>query len=256
MRELMATNLVHSGRAALAAFLRAGIDFVYPPHCVFCQQPIAAELLCEACRAELWPEERPSCLRCGAPAGPYLDTADGCVHCRQDRFAFDTVLRLGVYEGALRTACLKAKQPGAEPLVAALGGLWWEFQHERLVRERLDLVVSVPPHWWRQWSSRQYAATTLGRWLARRLHRPHAASLVRKIRRTPPQHHLSLTARRLNLRGAFRVARGTRLTGARVLLVDDILTTGTTAHEVSRVLRKAGASRIVVAVLARGLGVT
>jgi predicted amidophosphoribosyltransferase len=71
---------------------------------------------------------------------------------------------------------------------------------------------------------------------------------------TPAQSGLSPRERRANLRGAFQVRSGAELSGKCILLVDDILTTGTTAHEASKALRRADAERVVVAVVARGLG--
>ncbi|MEX1096485.1 MAG: phosphoribosyltransferase family protein, partial [Planctomycetales bacterium] len=114
-------------------------------------------------------------------------------------------------------------------------------------------VVPVPHHWTDRLRGRPNAAETVALVLARRLRVEFAGSILCKTRRTPAQASLTPAQRRTNLRRAFR-ARGRIPAGITVLLVDDILTTGTTAHEAARHLRSAGAERVLVAVLARGLG--
>lgn len=111
----------------------------------------------------------------------------------------------------------------------------------------------VPTYWLQRFSRRQHAAETLAHVWARRLQVPQAPHILRKVRWTPPQARLTPSQRRTNLRQAF-AARRDALSGASVLLADDVLTTGTTAHEAARQLRLAGAGKVVVAVIARGLG--
>ena len=246
----------------MRTFCKAGLDFVYPRACPLCgregpeiaSSPGAGPKLCDWCQWGLLLEIEDWCDRCGAPVGPHLDTSDGCVHCRGERFKFETVLRLGVYEGLLRSATLRSKEPGGQPLAAALADLLWENQREGLQQTEADWVVSVPQHWTRRIRRGHNASETLAEVLARRLKVDFAPHILSKARMTPAQTSLTAAQRRVNLRGVFR-ARGTSvLSGATVLLVDDVLTTGTTANEASKVLRRAGARRVVVAVLARGLG--
>src|SRR5665811_1008278 len=96
--QRLVRNVVRSSRTVL----RAGVDFALPPSCPCCGQetpPAATQetLLCGECVQALRPPAGPECGICGAPVGPYLDTKNGCVHCRRDKFHFDRVLRLGVY---------------------------------------------------------------------------------------------------------------------------------------------------------------
>jgi ComF family protein len=258
------SSIFDSGRLAsrgVRAFLRAAVDFVYPPVCPFCgrehgdAEPAGpGSALCGPCRARLAPIIEHACRRCAAPVGPHLDTSDGCIHCRDDRFAFETVVRLGVYDGPLRAACLRMKQPDGQVLAAAVAGLLWEREREALQRAEVDLVVPVPHHWTQRLSREHNPAATLARTLGRRLHAAVEPHILGKSRRTPAQASLPPSERRRNLRDAFRVGGASALSGRTVLLVDDVLTTGTTAHEISKVLLRAGAARVVVAVLARGLG--
>lgn len=272
--------MLEAGRA----FCRAGLDFFYPPTCVQCGcsdvmnederfarladgligpagssrraagPAFAVPAFCAACRENLVPRIAHSCSRCAAPVGPHLDTAEGCIHCRHDRFAFDGVIRLGVYEGLLRSACLKAKQAGAEPLAAALAALLLEREAAAFAQTAVDVVVPVPRHWRQRVFQPHNAAVTLADRLAGCLKAPIGRHILAKARWTPSQAGLSPKERRRNLRGAFRVWDASRLIGRSVLLVDDILTTGTTAHRASQVLKEAGAKHVTVAVVARGLG--
>lgn len=245
-----------------AATWRAGVDFVYERPCPRCriEQAAAASAeriwprLCDGCASDVAPPVEFTCFRCGAPVGPHLDTAGGCVHCRDDRFAFERAVALGVYDDALRLACLSIKQRDAEPLAAALGHLLWQRLGDELTALKADVVIAVPHHWIVRLSRGHNPAATIASVLAARLRRPFLRPGLKKIRHTPSQTALTPTERRANLRGAFRVGRRKPLAGRRVLLVDDVLTTGTTAHRAARALLDGGAAAVVVAVIARGIG--
>lgn len=196
-------------------------------------------------------------MKCAAPVGPFLDTTNGCKHCRKDRFAFETVVRLGIYDGATQQACLRMKQRDALPLGVAMSELLWRRSEHELRRLQADVAVPVPQHWTRKslrlWSGHN-SAEVLARRLASRLGIPFRDDLLWKTRRTPQQHTLTWTQRRSNLRRAFAADFPKKFRDKTVLLVDDVLTTGSTAHETSRALRDAGAGRIAVSVIARGIG--
>lgn len=243
------------------ALWRAGCDFLYPPSCPLCDSPLeqpatdaTAHRLCEHCAEKLQPDGRKSCARCGAPVGPYLDTSRGCRHCRNDRFAFESVVRFGVYERSLKRACLRMKHPHGTRLALCLAEMLWNASAGPLRDVEAKAVVSVPRHWSRCFGRSHHAAETLGRALARRLGVPFRSDPLRKIGRTQRQATLTPDKRRKNVRGAFSAELSDDLRNATLLLVDDVLTTGSTAHEAAKALRKAGAGRIVVAVIARGLG--
>jgi ComF family protein len=255
-------HLAALGARGVRALTSAAVDFVYPRQCAFCGgQTIAAgspptlqPSLCADCRQSIAPPIENPCRRCGAPGGPHLETSGGCVHCRRDRFRFESVLSLGVYSDMLRVACRRAKQPGGRPLAAALAGLLWERHGAALTAAGIDVVAAVPRHWTQRLGRAHNTAETQGEVLARRLQVEFGRHILAKVRRTPAQSSLPATQRRTNLRRAFQVRGNWLLEGASVLLVDDVLTTGSTANEVSRALQRGGAKRIVVAVSARGIG--
>jgi ComF family protein len=137
-----------------------------------------------------------------------------------------------------------------EGLSECVGELWAAHSAQRLRAENAQVVVPVPLHWRRHWQRGGNQAEHLARALASALQLPCATRWLRRVRSTPKQTGLSRTARRANVRGAFRAAPTPAWRGATVLLVDDVLTTGSTASESARALREAGAARVVVAVLA------
>jgi predicted amidophosphoribosyltransferase len=238
----------------------AALDFVYPPTCAFCQAELYEEQreacggFCFACWMALTAPTGGVCRRCGGTVGPYLDVESGCGWCRDEDYHFDRVFRLGQYDGLLGTACLWGKHRRGDPLLAALVNLLWQMEQSDLTAEGIDLVVPVPQHWMQRVYRSHNAPDTLAAVFARRLQARLGTHILRKVRMTQRQARLAPQARRINMRNAFRVAKPKAVDGANVLLVDDVMTTGATANEAARVLAAAGANRIMVAVLARALG--
>ena len=227
------------------------LDLVYPRHCPLCGSD-GGRGLCTICRGEIGDGGGRRCGRCGQPTGPHVTAGDEwrCCHCPRHHLAFSGVERLGLYEEALREACIAGKADGAEPLAAALAEWFWECRGEALCGLGVDLVVPVPQHWTKRIAVAHNQAETLAGVLGRCLRVPVGRHILRKARRTPDQSGLSAARRRANLGDSFRVWRRRGLDGAHVLLVDDVLTTGTTAHQAARALRQGGAEQVSVAVLA------
>ena len=245
----------------------AGVDLVYPPQCGFCQQDIVAPtdgiLLCAVCRRKL-AVARAACKRCGAanenlaadPIGAGGSAAsDGpCRHCRDAGFAFEAVMTLGNYHDDLRSAVLRTKRPSGESLANAMGRLLVQECQPALKQFAPTMIVAVPMHWTRRLvrgtNSPELLSAALGNGLGVRM---AWRGLVRR-RRTVHQNELLPEHRAENVRGAFRVGLGRRFKSARVLLVDDVLTTGSTANEAAKVVLSAGAAAVAIAVLARAEG--
>jgi ComF family protein len=177
-----------------------------------------------------------------------------CPQCHDRRFQFACVARLGTYQGPLRKAVLRIKQPGELALATMLGDLLATTAGARLASIGFDVVVPVPMHWTRLFWRGGNNPDTLAYRLAAQLGLPMRPRLLKRRRRTAPQASLPPSRRRANVRGAFRAPRHADLPGARVLLVDDIMTTGATVNEAARTLRRAGVELVAVAVLARAEG--
>jgi ComF family protein len=212
--------------------------------------------LCTGCRDAAIGPASDRCRRCAAPVGPFLDTQQGCFLCRRDRFHFESVIRLGVYENELRVMCLAAKRPGGEELAAALAETLWTEEGLTLLSAQPDLIVPVPHHWRESLLSAPKVPETLASVLSSRLRVRWSTSILAKVRRTSKQSGLPSGRRRVNLRKAFRVPPrfAAHVAGRRILLVDDVLTTGATADEAARALLDAGAASVRVAVIARSIG--
>jgi ComF family protein len=173
------------------------------------------------------------------------------VRCRGERFRFDRVLALGRYTGPLRDAVLRMKRSHAEPLMMAMGRFLVERFGDELKLLRQDVVVPIPMHWTRRLVRGTNSAELLGQVVARELGVVFAPRSLRRKRRTRKLAELTRTERKRTLQGAFAVSKGCDFAGARVLLVDDVLTTGTTCDTAARALRNVGAAEINVLVLAR-----
>jgi len=165
--------------------------------------------------------------------------------CRNGRRGYDEAFCYGAYEGTLRKLIHLFKYSGMRRLARPLGALL----ADALPRDRqFDLVTPVPLHWRRRWQRGFNQSELLGKAIARARRIP-AKNLLRRASATRAQAGLSNAQRRENVVGAFR-ARG-RVNGLRILLIDDVMTTGATAGACARALKKAGAKSVAVLALAR-----
>lgn len=234
------------------------LEFCFPALCPFCETREAEgesnSLFCLDCQRACREFAGRQCQRCSAIVGPFVDTAQGCVHCRDERYAFDAVCSLGPYREPLRSACLRAKYQSGHSIAMGLAQQLGTLRRTELEAWRPDLVIPVPHCWSEQVWRPHVSPTPLAETLASMTRIPARFDLLLKIKKTKKQATLPVTIRKTNLRGAFGIGGGATLGGATVLLVDDILTTGTTAHECAKVLKQAGAAQVYVAVFARVAG--
>jgi len=158
-------------------------------------------------------------------------------------------MRVGAYSGGLRALITAFKFGGHEELDVHFAGRLARVIARSAIYDEVDAVVPVPTCWQHRISRRFHPAVAVARPAARQCGIPYAPLLVRKG--GPHQVGLSHTARLANVRGRFHLARGCAVKGARLLLVDDVMTTGATASECARVLLRAGADEVHVAVIAR-----
>lgn len=230
----------------------AVLDFIYPPACDFCgvSLPSGQSAFCGDCIEQLKPRLPDECPRCGVPVGPFTNLTDGCGQCRSESFAFDRVIRLGIYDGLMRSACLRAKSNHGRTMALGLTDVLFLEKQNRFAESQFDWVVPIPEHWTRRFLHPHYAAESIASELARCLQVPFRRNLLIKCRRTPKQATSPTPQRRQQQRGSFRVAASFDVRGKSILLVDDILTTGSTAHAAAAELKRAGAKQVVVAVLA------
>lgn len=240
----------------LANFAAAAADFLFPPECLLCQRSLAVETagsgqhagsgdFCAVCLAELL-ADLPRCGRCGASCEQGLAMA--CATCRQNPPPWRAMVVLAGYGDLLRDAVLRAKRPWGEPVGMALGRRLGNEVRTELAATLPDLVVPVPMHWRRRALRGTSSAGVIAAAVARALRLPVRTSLWR-IRATCMQNRLPAEERPANVRGAFRAVRGVR--ARRVLLVDDVVTTGATVTAGTQALLAAGAKDVYVATVAK-----
>ncbi|MBU4272838.1 MAG: hypothetical protein KKA28_13340 [Planctomycetes bacterium] len=143
------------------------------------------------------------------------------------------------------------KRPSHDPLSLALGQLLWERRRDHLSEIRADVIVPVPMYWRRRLQRGKNNPETLAGCLARALGVSMLRGVLVRQLNTKPQAGLSPASRFRNVRGAFRVRRPDGIRDARILLIDDVLTTGATCSEAAKTLKRAGAAMVAVAVVAR-----
>lgn len=230
-------------------------DLVLPQTCVCCGDWISGGggWVCASCDRALrriaLADHCPRCLRTVQPWTVY----DGvCRFCRPERhWNVAGAARVGPYVWPLTGPLLALKFAGQERAAALLGKLLAEAIRGQVWCERIEALVPVPMHWRRRLQRPCDHARRLAEHVARELHLP-VWRVVTRVRYTTSQMHLStVRQRRANVRGCFLPLRRPDVRGRTVCIVDNLVLTGATVCEVSRALRRAGASRVYAAVVAR-----
>lgn len=234
-------------------FFKALLDFIYPPRCYLCGIS-SEEPVCSSCTSALLFIEDPVCQKCGKPCVSPVDLhgaslVESCRECRARRFKFSLARSLGLYEDGFKEIVREFKYRGKKRLVP----IFAEMMVSKVAPEffEVDLVSFVPLTRKKKVRRGYNQSEILAQALAGSLDLPCGSTLV-KNQETEDQSQLPAEERRKNVRGVFSSADGgVDLKGKTVLLVDDVLTTGTTVNECSKVLLKAGAKEIRVLTLAR-----
>lgn len=230
--------------------IRDVFDFCYPGICATCRGACTpSEFLCGPCSDRLAQLElAAACQRCGAPAAK---TDAPCPFCKGDGVPhYDRILRLGVFDDPLKDLIHQFKYQGRWAIGQRLAGRLLDQHVIRELLAQIDVLVPVPLHFLRQLHRGYNQATVIARHLARYSGTPIKRPLAR-IRNTHTQTHLHSRAQRFdNLRGAFRLIRPGSIRGKRVLVIDDVLTSGATLQTVGRALRRARPSSLTALVLA------
>ena len=236
--------------------LKEALDaLIFPWSCPVCGEEGLNSPFCRSCRRALVEQSARStasaCPRCALSAGPFADLRGGCAVCRGRSLGFDAALALGPYSGEIQALCLRLKHESNAWLAPWLVDIFVEARRDAISQLPRDAcIVPVPLHWRRRWWRGYNQAEALAHGLARRLNLPVYQPLKRLIA-TSRLAHKGKTARAEIMHGAFRARPNRRLIGRTVLLIDDVLTTGATCGDAARALKKAGAARVVVVVIAR-----
>ncbi len=235
---------------------RAGetaVKLVYPPCCPICDAvlPLRGGLICSACEKKLpWVTE-PACMKCGKPLA--REEAEYCADCAKIRHLFDCGRGAFAYTGELRKSIYRMKAQNRRDYLDFYADSMVRAGKRYLALWKPEVIVPIPMHW-RKKLRRGYNQSEL---LAVRISLltgiPCERHLLRCVRYTGQQKELGAEERRKNLKGSFALRQGAAVP-SRVLLADDVYTTGSTIDEASRVLRGAGVQQIFFLVLCVGKG--
>ncbi|WP_336810826.1 ComF family protein [Bosea sp. MMO-172] len=239
-------------RRSIGSGLRGLIGIVYPPTCIACQAATGeAQALCPACWRGIGFIERPYCERLGTPFP--VDLGNGLLSpaAIADPPVFARARAVCRFDGTARELVHRLKYGDRVELSLTLGRMM--AQAGRELTADADLVLPVPLHRTRLWHRRFNQAAALARIICRETGLPLETTALTRIRWTRQQVGLTRAQRAENLQGAFHVSAAMRqcVKGRRVLLVDDVLTTGATVNAASRALLRAGASAVDVLTFAR-----
>jgi competence protein ComFC len=242
--------------AAMTRWIEPGLAWFYPEVCQLCEKQRATPaggFVCAKCYGQVRFIKPPYCERCGLPFEGDINTTFECSNCQDMELHFASARSAVRAKGVVLEVIHRYKYSRA---------LWFEaFLTDLLLREALpalrgedwDLIVPVPLHPTRRREREFNQAERLGLPLARALGIPLATNLVRRVLPTRTQTQLTKGQRAENVRRAFAARGHRRLQGQRVILVDDVLTTGATTSACAGVLKAAGAGEVCVWTVARGI---
>jgi ComF family protein len=242
-------------RAALKRHLTAAVELVYPRNCQIClvaiNRPGAIGYVCASCLSTVKPIRAPFCQRCGLPFPGELLGEFECSNCRDKHYAFQRAIAAVSTANVMRECIHRFKyqrQMWFGPLLAHYliqGGL------EHFDWGEINGVVPVPLHP-RKLREREFnQADYLADALSRAFKVPALKKGLRRVRDTGTQTRLDAAERASNMRGAFTIRRAEQFRSKRLVVVDDVFTTGATTNECARILIAAGASAVSVLTVAR-----
>jgi ComF family protein len=237
-----------------APFWRAFVDFFLPPKCPFCGDLtdfFSSDRPCPSCLSRIKFFSPPRCPRCGIGFPSPSDQDHLCSGCLSGEPPFAKARSLCPYEGLIAEIISRFKFGGVASLAKPLGILLAEYRDPEFLFSGIDLLIPVPLHTRRLRERGFNQSLLLAREVSRRRSIPLNFTSLRRSRQTQPQTQLSGPQRQKNVRGAFEVRSAGALADKRVLLIDDVFTTGATVQECAKALLDAGAKSVDVLTLAR-----
>src|SRR6202166_3074820 len=238
-------------RGAWKLTARLALDIALPTLCVACREPVDGEGVCAKCWAKLSVIAPPYCPRLGIPfvydPGPELLSMEAIANPP----AYARARAAVRYDDVARTLVHALKYQDRTDLAPAMGR--WMARAGRELLEGADALVPVPLHWRRGWSRRYNQSGALARVIERQSGVKVVSEALQRVRPTQQQIGLNRSQRATNVQGAFKVAGGRQsdIAGRRVILVDDVLTSGATVDACARSLLRAKAAAVDVLVFAR-----
>jgi len=234
----------------------ASFALVYPTVCQLCGEERAAPkegLVCQRCWSKVRFIKPPFCERCGLPYQGEVTTSFECTNCRELEFHFSSARSAVTAGGVILEAIHRYKYSQAMWFEPFLADVFLREAAPALHGQSWNLIVPVPLHPTKRREREFNQAERMASHLSRTTRIPLKTKLLRRVVPTRTQTLLTRQQRSANVRGAFAFRNGQRLEGERVILVDDVFTTGATTDACARVLRAHGAGEVCVWTVARGL---
>jgi ComF family protein len=233
---------------------RGLVDVALPPRCLACGEIVEeTDALCGRCWGGMTFFAPPWCAGCGLPFAHPMEEGAVCADCAREKRAWDRARAVLRYDKNSRQLVLGLKHADHTHVANAFGR--WMRRAGGEVLPGAELLVPVPLHWTRLFQRRYNQAALLANAISAAGGPPVAADCLVRRRRTPSQGHLGPLARERNVRSAFMISRSSDVVGRRLVVIDDVMTTGATVNECARVLKRAGAVSVGVLTLARALRV-
>src|SRR6266513_6311553 len=236
---------------ATPSFFRGIASLLYPPSCTICSASVDLdEYLCQDCEAKVSRIVPPFCAKCSEPFDGAITTTFSCANCAHRALHFDAAVAAYRARGIVREVLLNFKY-GRQIHLRHLVARWLvaALDDERLRERRFDAIVPVPLHAAKQRERGFNQAGLLAEWLSTHMALP-LRPVLQRVRFTTTQTAFDRAERMQNLRNAFRLRKNGDVRKLRVLLIDDVLTTGSTLSECARELKEAGAQSVSVATAA------
>lgn len=226
------------------------LDALLPPRCLSCDKIVQeAHSLCADCWLQAHFITRPFCKICGLPFDFEAPDQAMCLDCARHRPPFVAARSVFPYDDFSKKLIIALKHHDRSDFVPALAK--WMIRSAPDLIEQSEMIVPVPLHWQRLLKRRFNQSALLAKEIAHQTNLEFNPQSLKRIRHTPPQGHLSRMARQKNLHNAFQADQGVE--GKRILLIDDVLTTGATALNCTQTLKKAGALEVRLLTVARVL---
>jgi len=221
------------------------VNLVFPPHCPYCGARLErAHSICPHCFTKIRFISNPKCDRCGRPFDFEAPEKMICAKCLTSHNYYDKVRSAFIYDEFSRVPLLLFKHVHRTDLGSVLGHFLFLAGQELF--PGTDAIVCVPMHRKRLWKRTYNQAAILSRFIGTKIQKPVLPHILQRTRATVSQGHMNAKGRKKNVSGAFHVKSDVDLKGQNILLIDDVFTTGATANECAKALKKAGAKRVFV----------
>lgn len=230
-------------------------DLIYPSHCLACENKIEPaekqELVCANCWEKIECNLPPFCASCGRHLGPESIEKNTCLSCKKERFNFDRAFSPCTYTGTVKKLIHEFKYRGKDYLGKPLAGLMNEFIRDYcLPIEHLDFIIPVPLHESRLREREFNQAQILSEQVGKEFNKEVLTGALIRNKPTKTQAELNAEERRQNVDKSFSVSKPERIKDRNLLLIDDVLTTGSTSNEAAKTLKQAGAKIVLLLTLA------